>query len=78
MLTRDPILTQAIEKQHRARIQKEAETTRLLRQLATQDNPIEVQLVTTPTGWLKGLIQTCARFLHIHRDLLRQPRMAER
>lgn len=35
MLTQDPILAQAFEKQQRARILKEAEQARLLRKLAT-------------------------------------------
>lgn len=77
MLTQDPILAQAFEQQQRARIQKEAEKARLLRQLATQNIQIDVKAANKPKWSLKGLIQFSARHLHALKVFHRPPRIAE-
>ena len=77
MLTQDPILAQAFEKQQRARILKEAEQARLLRKLATQDTQIEIKPLRKPKYSLKGLSQISARLSHALKDLFRPPHTAE-
>jgi hypothetical protein len=64
MFTQDPILTQAIEKQFKARLQKEAETSRLLRKLAAQDTQIVVEPRKRFHWSLKGVRQIGAWLAH--------------